>query len=94
MSAMMWVNVGLAGLAGILGIVLAAVYWRNHREIRSAFTLGLLLFAAFVVLHNALVVYHLVTMMPQFAATGEWTLALEGALQSAALGALVWATLR
>lgn len=94
MTALMWANAALAAVAGLLGLALGAVYWRNHREIKSPFTLGLLLFALFVVVHNALVLWHLVTMMPQFAATGEATLAVEGALQVAALGALLWATMR
>ena len=94
MSALMWVAVGLAAVNAVLGVVLAAVYWRNHREIKSPFTLGLLLFATFVVVHNALVVYHWVTMMTQFLATGEATLLFESALQTGALGTLLWATMR
>ena len=94
MTALMWANVALGGVTATLGLVLAGVYWRNHRAIKSPFTLGLLLFAAFVVVHNVLLLYHLITMMPQFAATGEATLLLEGALQAASLSALLWATLR
>lgn len=90
----MLANVALAALDTVLALVLAGVYWRNHREIKSPFTLGLLLFAGFLVLHNGLVVYHFLTMMPQFVATGEVTVLVENLLQTAGLVALVAATLR
>jgi hypothetical protein len=94
MSELMLASVALAALDALLAVVLAAVYVRNHRELRSPFTLGLVLFALFLVLHNAMVVYHFVTMMPQFIATNELWLLGENALQTAALVALVSATLR
>lgn len=94
MTAVMWANVALAAVAGLLALALGLVYWRNHREIRSPFTLGLLLFAAFLVVHDAVVVYHLLTMMATFTGASETYLLLENALQVGALSALLAATLR
>ena len=94
MTFLMWANVALAGSAALLGLTLAVIYARNHAQIKSPFTFGLLLFGLFLVVHNGVVVYHLVTMMPQFSATGEVWLAAENVLQLGALGSLLWATLR
>jgi len=94
MTELMLVNTALAGLNALLALVLGAVYVRNHREIRSPFTLGLLLFALFLVLHDATVVYGYVTMMPIMTALGDGFLLVENLLQTAGLVALVSATLR
>ena len=74
--------------------MLGAVYWRNHRDIRSPFTLGLLLFAAFLIVHNALVIYNAWTMMTSAAPADEALLLVEELLQTGASGTLVVATLR
>jgi hypothetical protein len=94
MPLLMDASVALAAIDTVLAIVLGVVYMRNHREIRSPFTLGLLLFAVFLVVHNSLQVYHYLTMMPYFVATGEGLLFGENALQTAGIVALVAATLR
>lgn len=92
MTAVEMAGVALAGLNCVLALVLAGVYWRNHQQLRSPFTLGLLLFAAFLLLHNGVVVYHAFTMM----GTGqsETLLLGEEILQTLAVGALVAATMR
>lgn len=89
----MLVAVGLAGVNLLLALVLGAVYLRNHREIRSPFTLGLLLFSAFLVLHNGMIVYAWWTMM-ETPFSGETFLLVQGALQGAAIGTLLASTLR
>jgi hypothetical protein len=94
MSAIDLINVGLAGLNCVLALVLGGVYWRNHREMRSPFTLGLLLFAVFLLVHNALIVYHAMTMMDAASARDANLLLLDEALQTAAVGALLAATMR
>lgn len=94
MGLLMWVNVALAGLNALMALVLGAVYARNHRRIRSPMTLGLLLFAAFFVLHNLLVAYHFLAMMPEFLAVKEVWLTVEGLMQTGGLGALLYATWR
>lgn len=87
------VIVALAALNAVLALVLAGVYARNHAELRSPLTLGLLLFAAFLLVHNGLVVYHYVTMMGIYFAEQGLVVA-ETALQTAALAALLWASMR
>jgi len=78
-------NVGLAFAVGI-------IYWRNHRAIKSPFTWVLVLFATFLILHNAFQVYEFFAMM-DFGAP-EDLLAIEGLLQTAASIALLAAALR
>jgi len=94
MSEMMWLNVGIAVVNVVLAGVIGTVYVRNHREIRSPLTLGLALFALFFVLHNVVLVVHYVTMMPSFGTLAESYLLGEGVLQTAAMGAIAWVTLR
>jgi len=94
MSTMMILNVGLAVLNAALALAVGIVYLRNHRELRTPFTLALSLFALFLVVHNGLLAYHLASMMATFTATAEAFLLAEGLLQLGALGALAYATLR
>lgn len=94
MGILMWTNVALAAVNAVLALVLGWVYAQNHRQVRSPMTLGLLLFAAFFVVHNVLVAYHYLTMMPQFLLVDETWLFLESLLQLGGLAALVYATLR
>ena len=93
MSFVETAGVLLAGLNAVLALILAFVYWRNHREIGSPFTLGLLLFAAFLVVHNAFIVYQWSTMM-MVSGFDPTMLLVDEILQTAAVGALVAATLR
>lgn len=94
MTALMTLEIVLSLLNAVLGLVLAAVYARNHRDVRSPFTLGLLLFSAFVVLHSAVSVYADVTMMASASAqVAAWRL-VESVVEAFGLAALCWATLR
>ena len=93
MSDVMLASVGLAALNTLLALAVGAVYLRNHREIRSPFTLGLVLFALFLVLHNGTQVYHFFTMM-SVPWPSEGLVLAENLLQALALGALAVATLR
>lgn len=94
MTAVQLATVALAGINCALAIVLAWVYLKNHMEMRSPFTLGLLLFAGFLLVHNALAVYHYFTMMSDTSAAGDTFLLVEAVLQTTAVGALLWATMR
>ena len=87
-------NVALAGLNLVIALVLAVVYWRNHRTLRSPFTLGLMLFAAFLILHNSIAVSDYWTMMKVYDARTSTVMLVENALLAASSGALVVATLR
>lgn len=93
-DAVMTACLATAALNTVLAVVLGAVYVRNHAQIRSMFTLGLLLFAAALLVHNGMQVWHFVTMMPSFAAVDPNLILVENVLQTASLGALVGATLR
>ncbi|MFO1532272.1 MAG: hypothetical protein ABR562_01015 [Thermoplasmatota archaeon] len=94
MSDLMTISVALSALNLILAAVVLVVYLRNHAQIRSRFTLALLVFALFLVVHNGLQIYHQVTMMATFTPQAEMFLLGENALQAAALAMLAWATLR
>lgn len=47
----------------ILTVVLVAVYYRNHRLIKSKITLGMLFFALTFLLHNATFLYFYKSIM-------------------------------
>jgi hypothetical protein len=89
----MGINVALAALNVLLALVLATVYVRNYRQVKSPFTLGLLLFALFLVVHDGTAVYYFLTMMPFYSGL-ETVMLVENLLQAGALAALVSATLR
>jgi hypothetical protein len=45
---------GLANIFLIIGLI--SIYWRSYRHFRTQFSLGLVLFAAFLLIHNLLYV--------------------------------------
>lgn len=95
MSDLMTAAIALAVLNLGLALLVLVVYARNVRQVRSPFTLALMAFALFLVVHNALQVYNLATMMELFTtARAQALLLAEGILQAGALGMLVWATWR
>ncbi|MHB8605281.1 MAG: hypothetical protein ACYDCK_08480 [Thermoplasmatota archaeon] len=94
MTALSWLNLVLAAAGAVLAIVLLVVYWKNHRQIRSAFTLGLLLFSLFVLLHNSMAVDHSLAMMTSASTSDQSLLLAENLLEMGGLVALVVATLR
>ena len=65
--AMTQYTVGLAAVNATLLLSLLYVYAQNYRRIRSSFVLGLLLFAALLLLENLLALYFSVTMMGLYA---------------------------
>jgi hypothetical protein len=94
MSELLMAATGLAAVNLLLALALAAVYVRNHAALRSPFTLGLLVFSAFVALHNGMEVYHAATMMMGPSPGDEPFVLLENVLQLGGLGALMVATMR
>lgn len=94
MTLTMTLTLALTALNGALALVLATVYVRNHRHLRSQFTLGLLLFALFLVGHAAVTLYNDLTMMATYTARAETLRMATAVLELGALGALTWATLR
>jgi hypothetical protein len=94
MDSLMIACTALGGLNLLLALAVGAVYVRNHRQLHSPFTLALSLFAVFLVVHNALQVYHLLSMMATFTPQAEWFNLGEAALQSVALASLGYAVLQ
>ena len=94
MTLVMTLTLALTALNGALAIILAAIYLRNHRQMRSPFTFGLLLFALFLVAHAAVTVYNDATMMATYTERAEALHFATSILELAALGALTWATMR
>ncbi len=94
MSEMMIVNIAVAGVNALLALVLGSVFWRNHTQIRSPFTLALGVFALFFLFHNGLLLYHMVAMMPDFGSGAQMFVLGEGLFQTVALAAMAYATLR
>ena len=94
MVELMDVATVFAALNTVLALLLGAVYVKNHAALKSPFTLGLLVFAAFLVLHNGIQVYYFLTMMSSMPPGGDGFLLLENVLQAGALGALLSSTWR
>ena len=94
MSAIETIGLGFAVINCILALVLGAVYLRNHRTIRSPFTLGLLIFAVFLFVHNAIIVYSAYEVMMFSSGPDPRQVLIEESLQLAASISLVVATLR
>lgn len=94
MTLVMMLNIGLMAVNGILSIVVGSVYVRNHRQLHSPFTRAMVLFAAFLVVHSVLSIYHAVSMMATYTDQAELFILGECALEFVALGALVYATMR
>lgn len=93
MNPLLAVSATLSAVNVLLALAVLAVYWRNHAELRSPFTYALVLFAVFLVVHNALFVYDYLTMMVDDGEPG-WLRFAETALQTAGGFALLRATWR
>lgn len=87
-------TIALAAVSGLLALVLTVVYARNHRQVRSPFTLGLVLFAVFLVVHSLVSIYNDVTMMAEYTERALQLRIAEGLLGLVALSALAWSTMR
>lgn len=70
MNAWLSMALGAAGLNVVLLVVLGAVWLRNYRLHRASHTLGLLVFAGFLLIQNVLWLYFY-GLHPQFV---EWFL--------------------
>jgi hypothetical protein len=83
---MMTASMYITGANILLLCSLLVVYVRNLRKVGSTFTVGLLLFAALLLVQNVVSFYFYATMMPYFAAGLEGYVLTFNALQ---LGAFV-----
>lgn len=93
MTPVEWLVLGssIANLA--LALAVGAIYWRNHRIIRSSFTWVLVLFGTLLIVHNAFQVYEFFAMMG-YSGIPVTLLLIEGLLQTATTIALLIAVTR
>ncbi len=84
--------VGVANAA--LALILLALYSRTLRSTKAPFTVALVVFAAAFLLHNLLVVYSYVTMMPIVPYAMMPYLFGIAVLEAGGLGAMVWTATR
>ncbi len=82
----------IAGINIALIFGLLYVYIRNMVKIKSGFTLGLVLFAGLFLLHNILVFYFSITMMPLYSEGVTPFMLGFTILQGVAFGILNWVT--
>ena len=92
MNPVEWLILTISLLNVSLALAVGAIYWRNHRTIKSSLTWVLLLFATFLVVHNAFQVYEFFAMMG-FGTFPSYLLVIEGLLQAGTTLALLAATL-
>lgn len=78
-------SINIALICGLL-----FVYVKNMMKVKSLFTFGLLLFAILFFLHNLLVLYFSVTMMPLYADGVSPYMFAFTIIQAFAFGILNW----
>jgi hypothetical protein len=94
MSTLMYVSIIGAGANLLFVGALLYVYGTSYKNMRTGFTLGLLVFAALFLLHNAITLFSFVTMMPIYAAGVDLQVALFTLVQTVGLGVLLVTTWR
>jgi len=93
-EALMVGSVGVGVANAVLAAVLLLLYGRTCRATRAPFTVALLIFAVAFLLHNLLLVYSYVTMMPLVPYAMMPYLFGIGVLEAGGLGAMVWTATR
>ncbi len=94
MSTLMYVSVVCAAAKILFVGAMLYVYGNSYQKMRTGFTLGLLVFAALFLLHNAITLFSFVTMMPIYAAGVDLQVALFTWVQTVGLGVLLVTTWR
>lgn len=92
--AMTQYTVGLAALNLLLLVSLLYVYLQNYRQLKSPFVLGLIVFAAFLLIENALALYFSITMMGLYAENVAFQALILRAIETIALTVLTYVTWR
>ncbi|MFB6298609.1 MAG: hypothetical protein ABEH56_08835 [Salinirussus sp.] len=90
------VAIGLAAINAVMLVVLGVVWGRNYRQFRSNLTLGLLAFAAVLLVENVVAIYFFFSMASLYASSpfvGEVVAGLRG-LQFLALVFLTYVTMQ
>lgn len=92
MSELMYASVaGAAANLAFLGLLLY-VYGTTYRQMRTSFTLGLLVFAALFLIQNLVTLWSYLTMMSLYASGVEMHVAVFTWAQTLGLGALLVTT--
>lgn len=77
-------------LSSVLLLALLYVYWRNYRAMKAKFTLGLLVFAALLLLQNIVGMYYRFTMMDYYSPAAAGGVALIRGIEVLALAVLLY----
>jgi len=93
-EALMTGSIALGVANAVLAVILLAVYGRTFQSTKAPFTVALLVFAAAFLLHNLLVVYSYVSMMPLVPYAMMPYLFGIAVLEAGGLGAMVWTATR
>ncbi|WP_425499689.1 hypothetical protein [Halorarum halobium] len=96
MTPYLTVASALSGLNVLLLAALVAVWWRNYREFRTPLTLGLLTFAAVLLVENLVAIGFFFSSSMLYAATpaSQMTVLVMRALQFVALAALTYVSMQ
>ncbi len=85
--AISWISIAML-------VILVAVYVIYYKRFRSGFTIGLLLFAALLLIQNILQVYFYTTAMEAYPSIVEQHVFVFGIVQLLAYAVILWVTLR
>jgi len=78
----------------LLLLFLLFVYAQNYRQMKCAFSLGLMVFAGFFLVQNLIAVYFHLTMMEYYSRLVMQHAFVLAGIQTVALAALAWVTWR
>ncbi len=92
MSFLMYASIAGAAANLVLLGLLSYVYGSTYRQLRTGFTLGLLVFAGLFVVQNAITLFSYLTAMPIYAAGVDLHVALFTWAQTVGLGVLLGTT--
>ena len=75
-------------------LVLTSIYLKNCKKIKCSFSIGLVFFALFFLLHNLLAIYFHVSMIEYYSKEVAQFELLLNSIQTLGLGTLVYVTLK
>ena len=84
------ISASLHGLNIILGLALVVLYVQNYRQLRSKYTIGLLLFALLLVLHSAMGLYFDASMVMYSNTAAEQAATVLEGLKAVSFAVLLW----
>ena len=87
-------SVAVGVLNAVLALALIGVYGAVYAKTKAPFTLALLVFGLAFLLHNGLVIYSYLSMMPLLPPEMNPYLLGIGALEAGGLGAVLWTATR